>query len=507
MRSRFLLVAGLLFAVAGCSSKESNTGTDTDGTLTDAKSDGTVPGEDAKLDLLGHNDLKPRPDTAVPDVSDDVGTKDLSTLDVQLVDTVDTTADIKPEDLKHDTTVGCGTGPACTDDQECCDLGTQFMCVALGQCESNPECQVDDDCGIGKKCCKANTGNLCKTSCGSTSFDCTIDTDCSDGMLCCDFFGQMKMCMPPDMCPGTPGGCVKDSDCTNGQVCCAFGEMAAQPTCMAAAMCPKECGSSADCTNGQECCDLETQKICIDPGQCPAKCLFNSECPLGQQCCDAGDGLLICVASSDCPQPVACTQGSVCTNQDGEPNGFECCDVPTVGFACVGFGGCGTWETCNANADCPKGRECCPTPDGSMCLPLSSCLGVAQYKECTTHDDCTPTDQICCLVPDLGTVCAKEADCPSECLKDADCGTDMECCMLPDNPAVCMQPGQCTVGQLCSSNTDCGAGQECCDLMGQKTCMPEGQCMGAACTADTDCPGGQKCCDTMGQKMCLVMCL
>lgn len=43
-------------------------------------------------------------------------------------------------------------------------------------------------------------------------------------------------------------------------------------------------------------------------------------------------------------------------------------------------------------------------------------------------------------------------------------------------------------------------------MMGQKICVPEGQCMNTSCTTDEDCTGGQKCCDLGGQKSCMPMC-
>jgi hypothetical protein len=154
--------------------------------------------------------------------------------------------------------------------------------------------------------------------------------------------------------------------------------MAADPMCMATDMCPKECTTNDDCPAGRECCDLSSDSektvICIDKGQCPEKCVHaTSECPLGQECCDAGDGLLVCVSASECPGSVPCTQGEVCKNSKGEPNGFECCDVPELGWRCVGSGGCGDWGTCAGDEDCPKGRECCALEAGPTCVPTGAC--------------------------------------------------------------------------------------------------------------------------------------
>jgi len=145
---------------------------------------------------------------------------------------------------------------------------------------------------------------------------------------------------------------------------------------------------------------------------------------------------------------------------------------------------------------------------GNLCLPTGACAGNATYTQCHAHSDCPHATQVCCIVPGMGSdVCVEKAECPSGCYNDSDCGEGNECCKLPDNPAMCTAKGQCVTGAACGDGqAACPEGQECCDMMGQKMCMPAGQCMGGACAEDKDCTDGQKCCDLFGQKMCMPQC-
>lgn len=402
---------------------------------------------------------------------------DLTQNDADSIDFESEVTDISDRDLTEQTeeaAQGCGGGPPCGPDEECCfTMSGTMTCVPKGQCMFG--------CGNG----------------------------CGPGMVCCDFFGSgIKICMPEAMCPGSPGGCTKDEDCKPGQVCCKFGDMAAQPMCMAEGMCPKECKTNEDCPPTQECCDLKDHVICVDKGQCPQRCYHSTmECPLGQECCDAGDELLVCVADAECPGSVPCDgPGAVCLNSEGKPKeGFVCCDVPEVGYRCVGSQGCGNWQSCSVMEDCPVGRECCPLQQGRTCVPTGACPVKPEYKGCDKHIDCVHTGQICCYVPGLGSVCADKANCPSECLTDSDCGSNHKCCIQANNPATCIPPEQCGLMQPCDPNGNCGPGQECCEVMGQMLCMPKGQCVASSCKTDADC-NGQKCCNFGGQMVCLPQC-
>jgi hypothetical protein len=377
---------------------------------------------------------------------------------------------------------------------------------------SGGPCQSNDDCAVGEECCSSMFGaSECKPAgqCEGLPFGCNTDGDCDGGMICCDF-GGMKVCMPESMCIGEPGGCAVDGDCVEGQVCCKFGDLAGEPLCMAEPMCPKNCIENGECGAAQECCDLGEQMVCIDLGQCPEQCLYSADCPAGQQCCDGGEGTLFCVPAAECPQPVGCEPGSVCTNSEGEPNGFECCDVPVAGNICVGSGGCGEWQNCDQNSDCPVGRECCVNGAGpQQCLPVGACLAPPiDFKPCQAKGECAGIGEVCCILPgEESPYCVPAEECPSECLEDVDCGDAKVCCKLPDNPAMCTPAAECVTGAACEQNSDCAADQECCDMLGQKMCVPEGQCFGGSCDVKEDCPDEQDCCDMAGQKMCLPVCV
>jgi hypothetical protein len=420
--------------------------------------------------------------TALPDettVNDlppvgDVPGEEAVTTDLPVDETAaDVDGDVAGHDLPAGDAEGCGGGPACPSDQECCfTMSGTMSCVPKGQCMFS--------CGGG----------------------------CQNGMICCNYFGQIQMCMPEDMCPGEIGGCTKDEECKAGQVCCKFGEMAAQPTCMAEAMCPKNCTKDEDCPATQECCDLKDTVVCVDKGQCPERCYHSTtECPLGQECCDAGDGLLVCVSDAECPGSVPCADAAAtCYNSEGKPlEGVVCCDVPEVGFRCVGSGGCGDWQTCSQNTDCPDGRECCPLKAGNTCVPTGACPVKPQYTKCIKHEDCVHDNDMCCIVPGMGRICAAKAECPSQCLIDGDCVAGAICCIVEGSPAQCMAADQCGLMGPCDADGKCGAGQECCDMLGSKVCMPTGQCMAGPCKTDADCPG-QKCCNIGGQMACMPQC-
>ncbi len=376
-------------------------------------------------------------------------------------------------------------------------------------------CVTDEECGIDRHCCMSafGGGGTCYATSqqcpGGGMTNCTTDEECGGGgNVCCDFYGAAMMCMPDTICPGAQGGCVEDADCkTAGQVCCKFGDMAKTPTCMADAMCPKNCVTDDDCPSTQECCDLNTSVVCLDKGQCPQKCFHSTtECPLGQACCDSGDGLLICVNSSECPGSVLCTAPTdVCKNSQGEANGDTCCEVPELGFRCVGSAGCADWQTCATSADCPTGRECCALEAGLTCVPTGACpIQGPQLPPCQKHADCTVVGDVCCIVPGSGTVCAPSAQCPSQCLTDTDCSAGI-CCIKDGSAASCQAAAQCEIGKTCLIDGDCSGGNTCCDMGSSKSCMPDGQCMGKPCTLDVDCPQGDKCCSLFGQPQMICM--
>ncbi len=474
---RYLLVACVAASLAACGSNSTTAQPNEEAVVADV-TELAVPGDaavDVAADAPVDRDLEGAVDLPAADVAEAAEAAPEGVMPVEVLE------DDARLEASDEVVAGCGTGPACGADQQCCNGLMGANCIAL-----------TDTCQGG-------------------GFGCTGDGDCQSGSICCDFYGQMKMCMPDTMCPGAPGGCTLDTDCKAGQVCCKFGSMATQPTCMADGMCPKNCTLDSDCPSTQECCDLKDNVLCLDKGQCPQRCHHSTaECPLGQECCDAGGDLLVCQPDANCPGSVSCAGPTdVCKTQDGQvKDGFTCCDVPEVGYKCVGSGGgCGNWQTCATSADCPDGRECCPLKAGLTCVPTGACATPSvTYVKCQVHADCSSHNgQICCIVPGQGPVCADAAQCPSQCLTDSECGTGYKCCVQGSNAAACMTESDCSLMQPCDADGKCATGQECCTVQGSKLCMPQGQCIGGACTTDTDC-AGQKCCSVQGAKMCMPQC-
>lgn len=180
--------------------------------------------------------------------------------------------------------------PQCTDVADC-DPGE--VCV-FGQCELEPDCMVDDDCGLDERC----TGQQCEcTGQGTRSLGqaCTSSTQCCSGV--CFGAAGMGTCSRP---------CQAMSDC--------------QEPGMAVHLI---CGSLPGL--GQYCAPADFGSPCNEPGQCSGGiCMdrFIGGTTPDRACTWA------CTQSSDCPSGATC--GQLATN-----TGFILACIP-VGEVCEG---------------------------------------------------------------------------------------------------------------------------------------------------------------------------
>jgi len=236
------------------------------------------------------------------------------------------------------------------DDFEHCMSGwtIRVTCVA----GDGPECEIDQDCGIGEVC----TDNVCVPD-----VECSVDQDCSAGEICA---GNV---------------CVPDVECTFDQDCSA-GEICIRNACVP----DVECIFDQDCSAGEIC----TSNVCTPE----AECHFNLDCDVGEICVDQ-----VCVPDVECNVDQDCHAGEVCVNHlcipEVECNVDQDCDAGEICVRNV----CVPDVECNFDRDCNAGEICV----SNACVPDIEC-NVDQ--DCDDNNECTVTS---C---DLGTNLCNSTD-------------------------------------------------------------------------------------------------
>jgi hypothetical protein len=234
--------------------------------------DSVEPGEDTTTEADG---WFPGEDTIDPPPEDTIDPPPEDTIDPPPEDTIvpppEDTIDPPPEDTIDPN--GCGDGPPCGANEECCELVGQMTCVPAGQCGGGPGgCESNEDCPGDQVCCPGQIPGMpgaCAADCGGAGQPCTTAADCPEGEQCCE-----------GMIPGMGGTC--DVECGGGLPSCA---------------------SDDDCPAGLACQDLMGfASVCLDtceddagcPGTCQpvgamgfdlAKVCDCTECPADTQCC------------------------------------------------------------------------------------------------------------------------------------------------------------------------------------------------------------------------------
>ena len=96
--------------------------------------------------------------------------------------------------------------------------GTTENTAVEAACEFVPECETDDDCGVGERC----QDGLCEPWCDE-------DGDCPEGLLCLD-----NLCAE---------GCHTDADCDEGEIC-------EDDACVVGCATDADCGPQESCEDG-----------------------------------------------------------------------------------------------------------------------------------------------------------------------------------------------------------------------------------------------------------------
>lgn len=239
------------------------------------------------------------------------------------------------------TPVICDDKNICTLDSCLANVGCQNA-PAIGACDDNDGCTVNDTCaggvcaGAAKKCDDGNPcsndfcqGGVCKT----TLLD---GAGCSDGNVCT----QNDSCSA-GICAGTPVLCSGKDACT-AQVC------APLSGCVAVDNNGKSCDDGDSCTTGDKC----VGKICSGVGK---------SCDDGNPCtsdsCLKNTCTNLPLVSTPCDDANPCTEADVC-GFDGNCAGLQklCSD----GNPC-------TTDSCQAPIGCVFAIKLNPCDDGNPC--------------------------------------------------------------------------------------------------------------------------------------------
>ncbi len=379
----------------------------------------------------------------------------------------------------------CQVNSDCGNGFVCCDLGDQNFCTTRESCErsrprptcdNNSQCQEGttccefgpsivcdpDQCG-GQPCCSIDRTDVCGTAddCNGIFNVCTLgdNSTCGNRELCCET-NEGDRCVVGNVCPPPPdpliGSCLFDLFSCFGRLnevdsCVDYGSLdmtettytggkravfythEGEPTRIAGDNLTY-CFEAVDLGDGFQIRDLDNgdiYSVALGQGvatiQCPDAALeqvplagllaYLPERPAAETCApfeiDTGE----CAVDADC--------------RDLDPL-LECCDTGDR-TACLAPDGCRRNQvraTCNENADCGQGQECCSLFTTRVCDP--TLCGEA----------------LCC---DVGG--------------DPVCGTHLECNEILD---------VCEVG----NNATCGNGEQCCDTISGSRCIADngGQC-------------------------------
>ena len=171
-----------------------------------------------------------------------------------------------------------------------------------------------------------------------------------------------------------------------------------------------------------------------------------------------------------------------------------------------------TDQPCARNLECSAGELCCPQigqQTGGLCKAEADCRLSGGF--CQVDDECDGTSR-CCESRLLQGQKTCQDNCPTpqvKCTDNSDCATAGDvCCPQLNGDPVCEPRSQCAGGQIggiCTADTQCtGAGETCCDTFGSSDKLCRTNCM-TTCQTNPDCTGaGEVCCpDTMGNRSCV----
>ena len=297
----------------------------------------------------------------------------------------------------------CDDGNPCTDDS--CDkaLGCVYAANSLN-CSDGDACTDGDTCsakacapGKAKVCDDGNpcTDDSCDKSQGcvysANSLSCSDGDACTDGDACSAKAcapGKAKVCDDGQVC--TTDSCDKTQGCvyTANSLSCSDGDACTDgDACSAKACAP---GKAKVCDDGQLCTTDSCDKTqgCVY-GANSLSCSDGDACTVGDGCkggaclpgavtkCDDGNTCTSdsCDALKGCYvkqlDAVGCSDGSVCTENDGCKAG-AC--VPGKPLSCSDGNPC-TSDTCAATIGCQNQANTSSCDDGKNCTIMDLCAG------------------------------------------------------------------------------------------------------------------------------------
>lgn len=324
-------------------------------------------------------------------------------------------------------------------------------------------------CPTGTSCDVAH--GVCTTACSATQ---PCNGGCCDGARCVTGDGSDKCALGQTLC----GSCAGKSA---GSACLPSG---------GARVCG--CNSATDCPPNQA-CDPATHT-------CTSSCDATRPCNGG--CCSAAG---TCQTGTD---PAVCgNNGGACAPCSGNQNGHLC-------IAVSGGGQCG----CNALGDCATGASGCSAQHlcvnncdaTTMCQ--SGCCSASSMGTCqpgTSPTLCGAAGTVCqpCAANPNGSACLPSSTCgcngPADCPVDQACDTTTHKCTTAcsaNQPCHggCCSNGSCVAG---NSTSSCGSGGGACSVcttLPTSTCTPSWSCNGTSCVplnlgGSTSCNDGNAC--------------
>lgn len=387
-----------------------------------------VGGRDAEVDAAEDTTDTSEPDTAQPDVAEDVP-EDTPAPDVGPMGTCESDDDCTA--TKECVTARCGDDGYCAWEVTDGFCFIRNVCHPVGTANPSNECEACDpaadaqawtvredgaECTGGDACL---TGNTCQAG------ECQTGEaiDCDDGDPCTD-----DSCDPALGCvhdnAQEPNACDDGDPCTVNDVCGADGCAGVARDCNDDNVCTDDScdGESGECVNapntaacddGDACTDGD---VCADgecgPGPAP-NCDDGNICTIDG--CSAFAGCFHLPAESPCciGEDSVCDDGNPCTNDLCDPEGGDCIYENNTA-ACDDMSACTDNDTCS-EGECGGTEITCNDGNGcteDFCDPLRGCqtrdlnaIACDDGIECTVQDMCV---EGACVGNDEGCVCVPE---------------------------------------------------------------------------------------------------
>lgn len=351
--------------------------------------------------------------------------------------------------------LGCQSNDECNNDQQCYNGQCINPCILGNPCATNAECYGNNH----RAACKCPSGYSGNPFDRCERVECRIDTDCPLDRMCIE-----NHCVNPCASIANPP-CAQNAMCfaqNHAAGCiCPDNLPEGNPLTYCTARIPSidepECKIDADCPSKLAC----IKETCSDPCKALTPCSRNAECsvvdtvPIRTMICTCPDGWVPndngectavivpvppgCISNDDCPFNEACIN-RLCRNP---------CD-------------CGT----NAACFVQNHRPVCSCKEGFEGNPNIACHTIG----CRTDSEC-----------ESGKACVN-GNCINPCLIDDPCGINAECRVLGNRAECHCLSGyrgnpydRCTIVG-CRSNNDCPSDRQCINAQCINPCIYDNPC-------------------------------